>query len=123
MLANSYGVIKQVMSSYTIHEFSDGPPCSNIANNTMLSARSGWNSSQHRISEHRWDIIVGMNEFDSIVYGSDLRKWQDINHGQIAFYRGNIGFVAINTNSTDHFDAWLRACLPPGAYCNVAMGR
>ncbi|KAE8751009.1 Alpha amylase [Frankliniella occidentalis] len=50
-----------------------------------------------------------------------LTNWWDNGSNQIAFCRGNKGFVAFNNDGYD-LDQWLQTCLPAGVYCDVISG-
>jgi alpha-amylase len=70
---------------------------------------------------HRWSDISNMVKFRSAARGQALTNWVTGNANQIAFSRGNVGFVAINNTTS----AWTRTFytgLPAGTYCNVVHG-
>lgn len=120
MLAHPYGN-PRIMSSYDFHDFNEGPPHDSAGN--ILSpiiyadntCGNGW------ICEHRWRQIYNMVRFRSAVNNTDINNWWDNGQNQIAFCRGNDGFIAING---DYFDLkqTLFTCLQPGTYCDVISG-
>ena len=107
MLAHPYGITR-VMSSYyweeDWHEDKDqndwiGPPSDGNGNtlpvivNPDLTCGNGW------ICEHRWRQIYNMVKFRNVVGGTTLNDWWDNGSNQIAFCRGDKGFIAINGDS------------------------
>jgi len=121
MLAYPYG-IPRVMSSFDFEVSDDGPP-TNDGGNTILSPKinadnscgNGW------ICEHRWRQIYNMVGFRNSVAGTSVNNWWDNGNDQIAFCRGNKGFVAFNQENYD-LNQWLNTCLPAGTYCDVISG-
>ncbi|XP_078052959.1 alpha-amylase [Augochlora pura] len=119
MLAHQYG-IPRVMSSFDFRDFDRGPPQDNqgqilspvIRGNTCSN---GW------VCEHRWRQIYNMIRFRNAVKGTGVNNWWDNGSNQIAFCRGNAGFVAFNGDNGD-LRQTLRSCMPPGRYCDVISG-
>ncbi|KAI4896275.1 hypothetical protein NFI96_003666 [Prochilodus magdalenae] len=77
----------------------------------------------------RWMSVVvavgsvrNMVAFRSIVSGQPLCNWWDNGGSQIAFGRGDRGFVVIN-NDDRFLDATLSTGLAPGTYCDVISGQ
>ncbi|KAJ8953736.1 hypothetical protein NQ318_015392 [Aromia moschata] len=68
------------------------------------------------ICEHRWRQIYDMEHRE----GHPLTNWWSNGDQQIAFCRGNKGFVAF-TNWADLKET-LQTCLPAGKYCDVISG-
>ncbi len=71
---------------------------------------------------HRWGGISNMVKFRSTTSGQGVANFVNGTANQIAFSRGNRGFVAIN----NEFSAWnptLQTGLPAGTYCNVIQGQ
>lgn len=54
------------------------------------------------------------------VKGTDLTNWWTDESNQIAFCRGNAGFIVL-TNEGD-IDQSMQTCLPAGTYCDVISG-
>ncbi|KAH7338305.1 glycoside hydrolase superfamily [Rhizoctonia solani] len=76
---------------------------------------SGW------LCQHRWTPITGMIKFHNKVSTNGLNNWVQGSNQQIAFGRGNAGFVVINNENW----AWTRTfqtTLPSATYCDVITG-
>lgn len=58
--------------------------------------------------------------FKNVVNGTDLKNWWSNGDQQIAFCRGDKGFVAF-TNWGDLKEV-LQTCLPVGIYCDIISG-
>ncbi|WP_299586608.1 alpha amylase C-terminal domain-containing protein [uncultured Microbulbifer sp.] len=110
MLAHPYGYPK-VMSGYDFSDTDMGPP-SNGPNNCQ---NSEW------VCQHRWGNIANMVGFRNYTHGTSMDNWWDNGNNQIAFGRGNKGFVVIN-NESDPISQMLYTGLPAGDYCNVLAG-
>lgn len=115
MLAWPYGTPK-VMSSYDWSReqgTTAGPPADEQGQTRPVSCGEGW------ICEHRWSAIADMVEFRNVTQGAiSVDHWWDNGNNQIAFARGERGFVAIN-NEDIPLRQQLMTGLPPGQYCNV----
>ena len=70
---------------------------------------------------HRWGDIYPMVKFRSAAHGQAQQNWVTGNANQIAFGRGNVGFVALN-NTTSAWSRSFATGLPAGTYCNVVHG-
>lgn len=120
MLAQNYG-IPRVMSSFGFDDFNQGPPQDNRGNivspiiNPDNTCGAGW------ICEHRWRQIYNMVRFRNAVNGTAISNWWDNGSNQIAFCRGNAGFIAFNGDQYD-MTVTIKGCLPPGAYCDIVSG-
>lgn len=62
-----------------------------------------------------------MARFRVAANGTKLNDWWDNGSNQIAFCRGNNGFIAINAERSD-LRKTFDSCLPPGTYCDVISG-
>lgn len=115
MLGYDYGFTR-VMSSYRFNDASQGPPHNSdysaldVTINADGSCGNGW------VCEHRWSAIADMVAFRNAVVGTSHGNWHDSND-QLAFSRGNKGFVAIS--KTGHMNAHLQTGLPAGSYCDL----
>ncbi|XP_005367977.1 pancreatic alpha-amylase-like isoform X2 [Microtus ochrogaster] len=128
MLAHPYGFTR-VMSSYywerNIQNGQDendwiGPPNDNgvtkeVTINPDTTCGNGW------VCEHRWRQIRNMVAFRNVVNGQPFSNWWDNGSNQVAFGRGNKGFIVFNN------DDWallitLQTGLPAGTYCDVISG-
>ncbi|XP_055915746.1 alpha-amylase A-like [Eupeodes corollae] len=121
MLAYPYGTTR-IMSSFAFTDVDQGPP-SKDDGATILSPTftkdggcdNGW------VCEHRWRQIYNMVEFKNVVGANALKNWWDNEADQIAFCRGDKGFIAFNQDTTD-LNQTLNTCLPIGSYCDVISG-
>ncbi|XP_076759059.1 alpha-amylase [Xylocopa sonorina] len=120
MLAHPFGT-PRVMSSFAFQSKDQAPP--QDGNGNLLSplirpdntCGNGW------ICEHRWRQIYNMVHFRNAVRGTSVNNWWDNGSNQIAFCRGNRGFIAINGDQYD-LRTNLNTCLPAGRYCDVISG-
>lgn len=119
MLAWPHGQ-PRVMSSYYFNKTDQGPPCNSdesIANVQFKDGlcTNGWTC------EHRWRQIYNMVKFRNLVQDEKVSNWWDNGYYQVAFSRGNKGFIAFNVESYD-LDKRLQTGLPEGTYCDVISG-
>jgi len=129
MLAHPYGITR-VMSSYFWEQRWEGgsdqndwvgPPQDGNGNtlpvivNPDLTCGNGW------MCEHRWRQIYNMAKFRNVVAGTALNDWWDNGNNQIAFCRGDKGFIAINGDNHP-LSGSFQTCLPAGQYCDVISG-
>lgn len=119
-LAWDYG-IPRIMSSFAFDNHDTGPPMD--ANENLSSPQFNPDGScmGSWICQHRWRQIYNMVEWRNVVARGTLLNWWDNDNNQIAFSKGNRGFIAINGESTD-MAVWLNTGLPPGSYCDVISG-
>jgi alpha-amylase len=133
MLAWPYGY-PQVMSSYAFvnsgsaYDASYGPP-----HNGDGSTRGPWDGgvsapacfSQTRggwVCEHRFRPIANMVAFRNATQASwRVDNWWDNGNNQIAFGRGDKGFVVINKEGSALSRSFTTG-LPAGQYCDVISG-
>ncbi|CAG7848691.1 Alpha-amylase; AltName: Full=1,4-alpha-D-glucan glucanohydrolase; Flags: Precursor [Serendipita indica DSM 11827] len=114
-LAHPYGANPTVLSSYFFEARDDGAP------NNWQGACQGISGDKGWLCQHRWPGISGLVGFRNTVGDSEITNWQTGTHQQIAFGRGNLGFVAIN-NESAQWSAEFTTSLPDGSYCNVNGG-
>lgn len=116
MLAWPYGHA-QLHSGYRFTNHDQAPPASSPfdANGNPL-INQAWDFV------HRWSNISNMVKFRSTVAGTGVDWFVQGTGNQIAFARGNKGFVAIN-NDGAAWNASLQTMLPMGTYCNVTQGQ
>ena len=107
MLAWNYGW-PQVLSGYDFSSHDQGAP------NTP-GCGAGWNCEQRR------PTIGNMVMFHNVTQGQAVTNWWDNGNNQIAFSRGNKGFVVIN-NESGSLTQSLATGLPAGEYCNIVAG-
>ncbi|WP_374673356.1 alpha-amylase family protein [Ideonella sp.] len=71
---------------------------------------------------HRWSDISPLVKFRSAMAGQPQQRWTvGDNRQQVAFNRGNAGFVALS-NSGQTWQRTFATGLPAGTYCNVVQG-
>lgn len=115
MLAWPYGYPK-VMSSFDFSDSEAGPPSAPVHDNGNLNCYgSDWKC------EHRWRPIANMVAFRSAVGDQPVNNWWDNGSNQIAFGRGDAGFVIINREG-NQLTRTFSTNLPEGEYCNVIDG-
>ena len=129
MLSWPYGYPK-VMSSYEwprnvqwtgdkhqdINDWIGPPSDGNGRTNNAVCFSGGW------VCEHRWGNIANMVAFRNYT-ASDwtMDNWWDNGNNQIAFGRGDKGFVVINREQSALVQT-LQTGIPPGDYCDVLHG-
>ncbi|MBW4514778.1 MAG: alpha-amylase family protein [Timaviella obliquedivisa GSE-PSE-MK23-08B] len=119
MLAYPYG-IPQVMSSYNFTHSDQGPPSDSEGNTNSVYINGEANCFKEWTCEHRWGAIARMVSFHNLSANQSLTHWWSNGGNQIAFGRGNIGFVVINREAqplTQTFQTGLSS----GFYCNVVV--
>nr|XP_027798927.1 pancreatic alpha-amylase isoform X2 [Marmota flaviventris] len=128
MLAHPYGFTR-VMSSYRWPRYfvngqdvNDwvGPPNNNgvtkeVTINPDTTCGNDW------VCEHRWRQIRNMVIFRNVVDGQPFQNWWDNGSNQVAFGRGNKGFIVFN-NDDWSLSTTLQTGLPGGTYCDVISG-
>lgn len=119
MLAHPYGV-SRVMSSFAFINFDAGPPADSNGNIISPDIRNDDTCSNGWICEHRWRQIYNMIGFKNAVKGTGVNDWWSNEDQQIAFCRGNKGFVAFT--NYESITRTLQTRLPPGNYCDVISG-
>uniref|UniRef100_A0A8C6QDW0 Alpha-amylase n=1 Tax=Nannospalax galili TaxID=1026970 RepID=A0A8C6QDW0_NANGA len=97
-----------------------GPPNNNgaikeVTINADTTCGNGW------VCEHRWRQIRNMVAFRNVVNGQPFSNWWDNGSNQVAFGRGNKGFIVFN-NDDWSLSAKLQTGLPAGTYCDVISG-
>ncbi len=116
MLAWPYGHA-QLHSGFRFSDHDQGPPAASpfdASGNPLIN--QSWDFI------HRWSNISNMVKFRSTVAGTGVDWFVNGTGNQIAFARGNKGFVAIN-NDGAAWNASLQTMLPSGTYCNVTQGQ
>ncbi|TQF70664.1 alpha-amylase [Pseudoalteromonas luteoviolacea] len=117
MLAFPYGYPK-VMSSYEFNGDTDagGPNVPVHQGNTLNCNAQQWQC------EHRRPFIAGAMRFRNHTTGNwTVSNWWDNGNNQIAFSRGDQGFVAINRESSS-MSVKLQTGMKPGTYCDELSG-
>jgi alpha-amylase len=62
-----------------------------------------------------------MAMFRNVVGSEEVKNWWDNNGNQIAFSRGESGFIAIN-NENFEMNTNVKTSMAPGDYCDVISG-
>ncbi len=127
MLAWPYGYPK-VMSSFYFSSSDQSPPYDGAGNTrNVYSDYNNPNSydcgGSNWVCEHRRAEIANMVEFRNVTSSAfTVNNWWSNGSNQIAFSRGNLGFVAINKESSS-LTRSFQTGLPAGTYCNVTNGQ
>jgi len=114
MLAQGYGEA-QLHSGFRFTNVDQDRPGASPYVNGVAQVNVNWDFV------HRWGDIAPMVKFRSAAHGQAQTNWVTGSANQIAFGRGNVGFVALN-NSTAAWSRSFYTGLPAGTYCNVVHG-
>ena len=114
MLAQGYGEA-QLHSGFRFSNVDQDRPSASPYSNGVAQINVNWDFV------HRWGDIAPMVKFRSAAHGQAQTNWVTGSANQIAFGRGNVGFVALN-NSTSAWSRSFYTGLPAGTYCNVVHG-
>ncbi len=125
MLAQPYGY-PSVLSAYGFvcpGGNSMGPPSDADGWTLPVSCASSLETAGigQWVCEHRDPSIRNMVHFRKVVAGTTINTWWDNGANAIAFSRGDLGFVAINKEST-MLTTTVATALPPGSYCDRLTG-
>ncbi|HEY9645908.1 MAG TPA: alpha amylase C-terminal domain-containing protein, partial [Chroococcidiopsis sp.] len=118
MLAYPYGY-PQVMSSYAFDNSDQGPPSDAQGRTQGVYATGQLRCFAEWICEHRRPAIATMVRFRNAT-AADFRltDWWSNGRNQIAFGRGDRGFVVINREATP-LNHTFSTSLAPGRYCDI----
>ena len=114
MLAQGYGEA-QLQSGFRFSSNDQDRPSASPYSNGVAQINVNWDFV------HRWGDIYPMVKFRSAARNQAQTNWVTGNANQIAFSRGNVGFVALN-NSTSAWSQTFYTGLPAGTYCNIVHG-
>ncbi len=114
MLAQGYGEA-QLHSGFRFTNVDQDRPSASPYSGGVAQINVNWDFI------HRWGDIYPMVKFRSAAHGQAQTNWVTGSADQIAFGRGNVGFVALN-NSTSAWSRSFYTALPAGTYCNVVHG-
>jgi len=125
MLAQPYGY-PSILSSFAFicpAGNSAGPPSDANGNTLDLICATSLETATlgQWVCEHREPAIRTMVHFRRTVAGTAITYWWDNGANAIAFSRGNLGFVAINRESSP-LTADIATGLPAGTYCDRLTG-
>lgn len=121
MLAHTYG-LPRLMSSFEYETMEQGPPADENHNIVGRVIDGTGQCLSPWVCEHRWKPIVAMIKFKNVVKNSTIGNWADNGQNQMAFCRGDLGFIAFNNELSLNFKATLKVCVPPGTYCDIISG-
>lgn len=117
MLTWPYGY-PQIFSGYDFTDFNQGPPVDSNGKTLPILDSQGQCQSPW-LCEHRLpgvaELVKFRNYTDAAFHADGV--WQG-GEGQLAYSRGNLGFVSINTSITA-FSAQIPVGLSSGCYCDV----
>ena len=121
MLAWPYGY-PQVMSSFAFSTPNTSPPAyedGSTQDVTCLSREAGPSALEGWVCEHRWPLIREMVKFRNVTNSKfTLNNWWSNGSNQIAFSRGDLGFIVINHEDSE-LKQTFQTGMPKGLYCNV----
>lgn len=123
VLAYPYGYPK-IMSSYAFEDGDQGPPSDEEGNTNPIYSEGADqpNCFQEWVCEHRWRPIANMVGFHNhTARNFFVSDWWTNNNNQIAFGRGDAGFVVINREEAE-LSQTFQTSMAPGVYCNVIEG-
>ncbi|XP_025069616.1 pancreatic alpha-amylase-like isoform X2 [Alligator sinensis] len=130
MLAHPYGFTR-VMSSFRWPRYFQngkdindwvGPPSFEDGTTKPVTINPDTTCGNDWVCEHRWRQIRNMVIFRNVVDGQPFSNWWDNNSNQVAFGRGNKGFIVFN-NDDWYLNVTLQTGLPAGTYCDVISGQ
>ncbi|KAF8754733.1 alpha-amylase [Rhizoctonia solani] len=116
MLSYPYGT-PTILSSYGFDDTNAGAPSGGRHGALATVWRRQW-----LVMPTSLDPIAGMIKFYNKVDGTNLNDWVQGTNQQIAFGRGNAGFVAIN-NEDWQWSRTFKTSLPSATYCDVITGK
>lgn len=117
MMAHPYGT-PRVMSSFFFENSDDGPPDQQptVTSVNATVCENGW------VCEHRWSAMQPMYLFRAAVKSTGINDWWDNGENQIAFGRGDKGFIVINKDSGS-VSRTFQTGLPAGTYQDIFSGK
>ncbi|XP_070797201.1 pancreatic alpha-amylase-like [Pituophis catenifer annectens] len=130
MLAHPYGFTRIMSSFRWPRHFENGedinswtgPPSYEDGSIKSVTINPDTTCGNDWICEHRWRQIRNMVIFRNVVDGQPITNWWDNNSNQVAFGRGNQGFIVFN-NDDWNLTATLQTGLPEGIYCDIISGQ
>lgn len=118
MLAYPYGK-PRVMSSYAFESSDQGPPATAEGRTRTVHAPDALGCGQEWICEHRQPAVTAMVAFRAATQTvPEVTNWWSNGDNQIAFGRGDRGFVVINREAAP-LTRRFQTQLPPGRYCEI----
>lgn len=101
---------------------SQGPPHDGNYNTLSPVINADGSCDSNWVCEHRWLQTVNMVAFKNTVENTAVNNWWDNGDNQIAFSRGNKGFIVFNGQYRVDLSATIPTELPSGMYCDLATG-
>lgn len=121
LLAYPYGY-PELQSSFAFEQFDQRPPLTPQGAIQPVFATNASTCRTEWICEHRWRAIANMVAFrNQTASNFRLTDWWTNGNNQIAFGRGDAGFVVINREDQPLSQS-LQTSLPAGIYCDVISG-
>ncbi len=124
LLATDYGT-PVVYSGYAFSDRDAGPP--QDADGAVIAATcpaevgpAVGRSEGEWVCTHAWPAVAGMVGFHDATHGEPVTDWWD-DTLQIAFGRGDAGFVVVNKAEEPYEGTWSTS-LAAGTYCDVVAG-
>lgn len=117
MLAWPYGY-PQVYSGFRFDNFDQGPPV-DATYHTLPVLDANSNCQGPWTCEHRLHEVAAMTDFRNLTNQAfNVTNWWSNGFDQIAFGRGNLGYVIINYSVYD-MTREFKTSLAAGSYCNI----
>ena len=117
--AHPYGTTR-VMSSYYFDNNDQVPPQDGNGNLISPTINDDNTCGNGYACEHRWREIYAMVGFRNTAEGTGIENWWSNGAQQIAFSRGNRGYVAFTIDGD--LNQHLNTGLPAGTFCDVISG-
>lgn len=118
MLAHPYGN-PRIMSSYAFDDSEQGPPADADGRTQTVYKPDDLGCGNAWVCEHRQPEVTAMIGFRAATQAvAEMTDWWSNGNNQIAFGRGDRGFVVINRESTP-LTHTFQTQLSPGSYCEV----
>lgn len=118
MLAYPYGK-PRIMSSYAFEDSEQGPPTDADGRTQTVYEPDSLGCGEAWVCEHRQPAVAAMAQFRAATQSApDVTNWWSNGDNQIAFGRGDRGFVVINREASPLAQTF-QTQLPAGDYCDV----
>jgi alpha-amylase len=111
------------MSSYAFTDNNAGPPANADGSTKTIYINGVPDCFNGRwVCEHRWRDIGNMVGFRNYTYANNfVTNWWSNGNNQIAFGRGERGYIAINREGAA-LSRTFQTNMPAGTYCDVTKG-
>ncbi len=119
MLAHPYGK-PRIMSSFRFENADQGPPSDAQGRTLTVHAPDFLGCGEAWICEHRQPEVAAMIGFRAATQTvPKVTDWWSNGRNQIAFGRGDRGFIVINNEATPLLNYEFQTQLPAGQYCEA----